>query len=249
MDNEDNISIEYDSESESVNSFLAELGSDKFKEAPVVDKEQAKLDKIKEREMKQIFLQSERENKKRMREQKLQHARDERESKKQNKTNKSSGETEDGMFSDKGTEILGKERIMLLKKVQQYKSLFPDELKSFRVKKSPTADELKDVLEEMSVLVEVNSMDSFMLDSVLQCMRLVEGASSVTNYNIQGCADLLKSNKEFHRLCKMLFIKYGCFSKVPPEMQLLMLVSTTGYMCIQKNKNKASINEYLNSTI
>lgn len=249
---EENIEYEMDSgsDSESEDSFLADLGSDKFKEKPVVDKEQVKIDKMKEKEMKQIFMQNERESKKRMREQKQQEAQEAKEAKKSNKTKKtSSPPDDDGLFSNTGTEILGRERIMLLKKVQQYKTLFPDELKTFKVKKSPSVEELKDVLEEMSVLVEVGSLDSFMLDSILQCMKLVEGASSVTNYDITGCADMLKSNAEFHRLCKMLFIKYGVFSKVPPEMQLLMLVSTTSYLCIQKNKSKSSINAYLNSTI
>ena len=101
----------------------------------------------------------------------------------------------------------------------------------------------------MAVLVEVGSMDEFMMSSVLSCMKLVEGASSATAYDIRGCADMLKTNPEFHRLCKVLFIKYNVFTKVPPEFQLILLVSTTAYMCSNKNRGKGALNEYLNTPL
>jgi hypothetical protein len=72
-----------------------------------------------------------------------------------------------------GTPILGKERLILLKKVSQYKTLFPTELKSFKIKKNPSVNELNDCLLEMATLVEVGSMDDFMMSSVLSCMKLV----------------------------------------------------------------------------
>jgi hypothetical protein len=79
---------------------------------------------------------------------------------------------------------------------------------------------------------------------------MVEGASSYSNrYDIRGCSDLLKSNKQFHSLCKQLYVKYKVFSKVPVEYQMIMLVSTTAYICNHKNRNKESLETYLNEPI
>jgi hypothetical protein len=137
-----------------------------------------------------------------------------------------------------------------LKKVKQYKSLFPEELKTFKIKKNPNITELSDALTEMEVLVETHSVDGFLMDSVLQCIKLIENVSSVSsNYDIRGCADLLKSNKQFNTLAKQLFIKYNVFSSVPAEYQMILLVSTTAYICTNKNKNKHQIDAYLNETI
>ena len=241
---EEEENIEYDFEDEGdneIDDFLADLGSDRFVSKPEVSVKQQKQEAT---EMKKIVAEQAREHKRQIAEQKRQDAQ----TKKQSKSKKSSGD-DDEMFSGDGTPILGKDKIMLMKKVQQYKSLFPDELKGFKVKKNPSPQDLTEALEEMSVLVEVGSMDEFMMSSVLSCIKLVEGASSVTSYDIRGCADMLKNNKEFNKLCKVLFIKYNVFSKVPPEFQMILLVSTTAYMCSQKNKNKGAINDYLNTTI
>ena len=202
--------------------------------------------------MKLLILQQQRDLKKEIRENKQADLANMRAEKKQEKINKKNGVSEDGddLFSGAATPILGKEKLLLLKKVAQYKSLFPDELKSFKIKKKPNALELSQALEEISVLVEVGSMDGFLMDSVFSsCMRLVEGASTMTQHDIRGCADLLKQNKEFHKLCKTLFIKYNVFSSVPPEFQLILLVSTTAFMCSNKNKQKGAINDYLNAPV
>ena len=83
----------------------------------------------------------------------------------------------------------------------------------------------------------------------MQCIKLVEGVSSYTKYDIQGLADLLKANKQFHQLSKQLFIKYKVFKAVPPEMQMLVLVSTTAYIVNCKNKRKGALNDYLNQPV
>ena len=154
------------------------------------------------------------------------------------------------LFGDKGTEIQGKDKIMLLTKIKQYKSLFPKELGKFKIKKNANTNELKDALDEMEVLVETNGVDGFLMDSVFQCIKLVEGVSTVTkNYNVTGMCDLLKSNIQFHNLCKQLFIKYGVFRSVPPEYQLVLIISTTAYICSNKNKRKSEIESYLNEPI
>jgi hypothetical protein len=159
-------------------------------------------------------------------------------------------EDDDSLFDEVGSEIIGRDRREAISKLNQYKNLFPEELKKFKVKKNASLDELKVYLNEMECIVDTSSVENFMTDSILQCIRMVEGASSYSNrYDIRGCADLLKSNKQFHSLCKQLYMKYKIFSKVPAEYQLLMLVSTTAYICNHKNRNKESLETYLNEPI
>lgn len=153
------------------------------------------------------------------------------------------------IFSKKPTEILGKDRRVLLAKIRQYKSLFPDDLKTFKIKKSPNLEELEKVIDEMDAIISTNSVENFVTDSILQCLQLVEGASSYTRHNITGLSQLLKSNKQFHSLCKQLYIKYSVFSQVPPEYQMLFLVATTAYVCKQKNISKIQMEAYLQEPI
>lgn len=252
MENDDSEN-EYESEVIGEDSdFLHDLNSDVFQPTVVTDKDVVKQRKQEEKEMKLLFQQEAREAKREIRERKASDLAEARISKKQSKENKKNGVDDecDDLFSSNGaTLILGKKKLLLLKKVAQYKSLFPQELKGFKIKKNPTPIELTAALEEMSVLVEVSSMDGFLMDSIFSCMKLVEGASSMTQHDLRGCAQMLKQNKEFHKLSKTLFIKYNVFSSVPPEFQLLLLVSTTAYMCSQKNKSRSVIDGYLNSTI
>jgi len=159
-------------------------------------------------------------------------------------------EDDDSLFDEVGSEIVGRDRRELISKLNQYKNLFPEELKKFKVKKNASTEELQVYLTEMECIVDTSSVENFLTDSILQCIRMVEGASSYSNrYDIRGCSDLLKSNKQFHSLCKQLYVKYKVFSKVPPEYQLLMLVSTTAYICNHKNRNKESLETYLNEPI
>ena len=233
--------------------FLAGMGSDQYRPAPspAALKDAEREAKAAAREMRATMLEAQRDARQRMREAKADQKERAAEAKRAAKRGaKGEPEADDGLFSDTGSPILGKSKIILLKKVQQYKSLFPAELKAFKIKKNPSEKDLADALAEMEVLVETSGVDDFMMDGVLQSIKLVEGASSyTTSCDIRGCADLLKANKQFHSLCKQLFIKYNVFSAVPAEYQLLMLVSTTAYVCAGKNKNRAAINAYLNEPL
>jgi len=153
-------------------------------------------------------------------------------------------ETND-LFDDLGTEIIGRDRRVIINKMNQYKSLFPKELAKFKVKKGATVEELHAYLQEMSTIVECSSYDNFLSDSIIQSIKLVEGGSKMTSYDISGCADMLKANPQFNNLLKQLYVKYSVFSKIPIEIQMCLLVSTTAYICVNKNKNKAALNEFL----
>jgi hypothetical protein len=235
---EENITISREEE------FLAELGSDQYQpSAPLVSDKQR--EKAEAREMKQLIMQQERERKQREKEQK----KAEKESNKKPPRSKVDNDT-DSIYGDEGTPILGRDKLVMMKKVKQYKSLFPDELSKFKIKRNPSVEDLEHALAEMEVIVETGGIDGFLMDSVVQCIKLIEGVCANTkNYDIRGCADLLKNNKQFHSLCKQLFIKYNVFSAVPCEYQLILLVSTTAYMCTQKNKNKSQLNSYLDATV
>ncbi len=152
---------------------------------------------------------------------------------------------ETGLFSDKPTELLGRDRLEIISKINQYKSLFPDQLKKFKVKNKATKEELEAYLSEAEAIIETSNVESFLTDSILECFKLIEGVSARTRYNVSGMSDMLKANKQFHSLCKQLYAKYGCFQKVPAEYQLIMIVSTTAYIAQQRNTHKSSINAFL----
>jgi hypothetical protein len=168
---------------------------------------------------------------------------------KSKKEKKPQFEDDNSLFSEKGTEILGQERRVLLSKIQQYKNLFPEELKKFKIKKNCSTQDLHLYLSEMEVIVNTDSVEQFLTDSIIQCIKLTEGVSSYTKYDISGCADMLKGNKQFHTLCKQLYIKYKVFSNIPPEWSIIILVSTTAYMCKVKNARKKELDIYLNEKI
>jgi len=154
------------------------------------------------------------------------------------------------LFSETGNQINGREKNILLKKVRQYKNLFPNELSKFKIKVNATEKELQNYLDEMEILVELDSVDDFLTDSILSSIKVIENVSATTqNYNISGLSDLLKNNKQFHTLCKQLYIKYNCFSQVPPEYQMMFLISTSMYICRNKNIKKNELNSFLNETI
>ena len=165
------------------------------------------------------------------------------------KSQKSQYEDDSSLFDDKGTELLGRDKRTILSKIQQYKSLFPEELGKFKIKKNCSTEDLKLYLSEMESIVDTSSVEQFLTDSILQCIKLTEGFSSYTKYDITGCADLLKANKQFHTLTKQMYIKYKVFEKVPPEYSLAVLVATTAYVCKNKNTKKKEIESFLSQPI
>ena len=162
---------------------------------------------------------------------------------------KSRYEDDNSLFDDQGTELIGREKRLLLAKIQQYKNLFPDELSKFKIKKNCSTTDLQLYLSEMESIVDTSSVEQFLSDSIIQCIKLTEGISTYTKYDITGCADLLKSNKQFHTLTKQMYIKYKVFDKVPPEWQLTILIATTAYICKNKNAKKKEIENFLNQPI
>ena len=153
------------------------------------------------------------------------------------------------IYSDNPTPLLGKDKRILLSKLNQYKLLFPDELKKFKIKPNCSVDDLQNALKECEVIVETNSLEVFLTDSILQCLKLVEGGSTLTRFDITGLSDNLKKNEQFHKLCKQLYVKYQVFSILPPEYSLMILVSTTAYTCTIVNQRKRELKRFLDEPI
>lgn len=217
--------------------FLDELNNINFTVPdPELEKEKEKQSKKMEKERKEFERNQKRYEK--------QEEKRERELKKINKNKNNNNNDDNELFSEHGTELLGREKRELISKLTQYKSLFPAELKKFKVKKNANVQELKEYLNEMEIIVNTSSVEQFITDSILHCIKLIEGGSSYTKYNIQGCSDMLNANPQFHQLSKMLYIKYKIFTAIPPEFQLLMLVSTTAYICKCRNDNNSKFQFY-----
>ena len=156
---------------------------------------------------------------------------------------------DDFLFSDKPTEILGKTKRELLNRISTFKTLFKEELKGFKIKKNATEIELNEYLEEMSVIVETGGVNQFVTDMMINSIKMVEPISTRTKFNISGLSDMLKMNPEFNKMTKLLYLKYNVFAKVPIEYQFALLIMTTAYICIQKNKNMNQIDNILNEPV
>lgn len=223
--------------------FLADLNNVNYREPPTKEelKEKEKIEKQREKDNNKFLKTSSRLDLDSI----FKRAKTQSTIPKTPKPQKSQYEDDNSLFDDKGTELLGKDKRMLLSKIQQYKSLFPDELGKFKIKKNCTAEDLKLYLTEMESIVDTSSVEQFLTDSILQCIKMTEGFSSYTKYDITGCADLLKGNKQFHTLTKQMYIKYKVFNNVPPEYSLAVLVATTAYVCKNKNTKKKEIESFL----
>ena len=205
--------------------FLGEFSNDTFQTEPTKDelleikkqsallREKGKLETLKQRENNRF--------------------------KKDIKKDKVIGEDDTDVFSNEGSEIFGLEKRTLLKKVQQYKFLFPKELKGFKIKKKATVIELKAYVQECETIVSLDGTEAFVLDGPYQAISVVEGVSSMTqDLDITGLSQMLKGNLQFQQLAKILFVKYNTFSRVAPEYQASFIVLTTAYICKMSNSQR-----------
>ena len=205
------------------------------KELEKENKKAEKLQKIQEREQMKLFREVEK-----------QAARDAKKDKKQILPCSFEIENEN---ENSYTELQGRTKIFLQKKINQYRELFPI-LKSIKIKKNCSEQEMEAIIEEYIAVIEVNNVDQFIYDGILQSITVVEGISQYSRlYNITGLTQILKSNVQFENTCKLLFLKYGIYSKIEPEYQLLFILSTSIYIANQKNRQKEKIQEYLNQSI
>lgn len=154
------------------------------------------------------------------------------------------------LFGSDPTPILGKDKRTLLTRAKQFKALFPDELKSFKLKANANVQELQDALDEMDVIVSVGGIQGIINEAYFTSIGMLEGISSrYETMNISGTADLLRQNPEVAKLLKMVSIKYGLFANAPPESQLLLLTCSTMLICRQQNLKRGQVRSILNTEI
>ena len=132
-------------------------------------------------------------------------------------------------------DIIGLEKRLLLHKIQQYKTLFPVQCKSFKVDKKASAEVLKQCVQELSDIVSISSMDGFVIAGVLETIEQAEGFTRYTRFNITGLAKKLREDERFDSLAKQLFIKYNVFSNIPLEAKMLFLVFVAASACKAEN--------------
>lgn len=227
-----------------MDNFLSELTNDHFvaqEDVEKIDKERLKREKEWEKEQnKQLKLNKlqEAEQKKAIKQQKdLEKA----EAKRTNVDNNT-------LFSEKGSTLYGRDRLELLTKIQQYKVLFPNNknLKQLKVKQNATVEELQSYISECEAIVDCDYVETFVTDSIL---RFGEGITMRTRFDIRGLSEMLREDPQFILLTKQLYIKYKVFSAIPCEAQMIFLITTSAYLCIQKNKQDERKQALLSKTI
>jgi hypothetical protein len=230
---------------------LEELRRDQYIPKPTKAAVQ-KEEKAQAKALKKMQMDQEREQKRQAKEAHRQETARLKEAKKRvtKSTSKSEDTDIDSLFGGEPTEIMGKDKILLLRKAKQYKTLFPSELKTFKLKKNPTVKDLSDAVQEMEIMVETGGVNEFLEDSVIQCIKVLENVSAVSpTYDVRGMSLMLQHNPQFKKLSKILFVKYNIYQNIPPEFQMLMLVGTSAMLANNKNRGKDQINAYLNGTI
>ena len=227
--------------------FLEDLSKDNFvsqSELEKQEKEREKQEKKDEKERKKIEKYERDSMKFRSQQEKM-------EEKQKKNLKKEIKEEDDKLFSEKGSEIYGRDRLQLIAKINQYKVLFPEnkQLKNLKIKKNAKIEELHEYLSECEAIIDTDVVETFMTDTIIQAIEIVEMGSTRTKYNLKGLAKALKANPQFNLLCKQLYLKYKIFSKVPPEAQLTLLVISTAYIIIEKNKNEEATNKVYDKVI
>lgn len=155
-------------------------------------------------------------------------------------------EEEDELFSKNPTPLLGKDKLILINKVKNYKMLFSKELKKFRVKKNPSVEELEESITEIETILSLSNVDLFVVEGILTSIQMIEGTTKLTKYNISGLSDILRSNPQFISLSRQLYLKYGNFINVPVEYQMLMLIATSTFIVLNHNKGINQMDDFLN---
>ena len=233
------------SSNNNIDDFLSEFHNDNFIPTPIEDK---KTKKQREKENENNDDNWMADIKQQLKEEKKDEKKQEKIYKEQKKNYDDSIKYSDELnfhdkeiYSDKPTEILGQNKRVLMAKILQYKTVFPDELKGFKIKKDPTDSELEQYLLEAEIIVNTSSVENMITDLILNVIKMMEYASSYTKKDLTGMAELLKEDKQFLQLTKLLYCKYSVFSKIPVEAQLILCIASKGVICIKKNDIKKKL--------
>lgn len=155
------------------------------------------------------------------------------------------------LFDNEGTPILGKDKRELLTRIQEYKTLFPDELKNFKIKPNASVEQLQASLSECEVIVSCSAGLNKMLDeAILSTVSVLESISQRTDaWDVTGTALALRQNPEFKILCKRLYLKHRLFSDVPVEAQLGLLIVATMMTMRSVNGKRRMVSQMLSQDL
>ena len=146
------------------------------------------------------------------------------------------------------TALYGKNKLVLIKRIEQYKLLFP-QLSNFKYSREQDEPELEAILVEFQSLIEVSSEDSFIEETIFQSIKMCEGYSAKTRYDLSGLSLVLKHNKQFTDILKILHLKYATYLSIPPEIQCCLIISCSVAIVLNKNQNKTQRDSYLDEPI
>lgn len=166
------------------------------------------------------------------------------------KTPKQSSDEFADLFGNDPTPILGKDKRTLLTRIKQYRTLFSDELKSFKIKANASVEELQEYLDEMDVIVSVGGIQGMINEGFFTATGMVEAMTSrYESMNLTGTTELLRQNPEVLKLLKVLSIKYNTFGQASPEAQLTLVCLSTALLCRQQNLKRGQVRSILNTEI
>lgn len=146
------------------------------------------------------------------------------------------------------TPIYGKTKLVLIQRLQEYKRIFP-QLENFHYSNEQDEEELQSVLVEFQSIIQINNQNEFIEDTIFNTIRMCEGTTSKTKYDISGLSIVLKHNAQFIQCLKLLHLKYSSFLEVPIEVQTALIVAVSISLVINKNQSKSSRDSYLDEPI
>ena len=206
--------------------FLSFLENDKYVPSTEIEKT--------EKQYKEYEKENEKQNKKLKADEREKQRIEKEKERNENKIKK------DELKRIKEKDLNDPKRNEIIKKINHYKILFPEIklLKSIKIAKNASIDDLNQILVDCENILQVNTIEEFIDSAILQTIKMGEKFTVKTKYNITGLSNTLKSNENFMKLSKQLYLKYGSnFSEIPIEVQMLLIVATSTWICIEKNKN------------
>ena len=139
------------------------------------------------------------------------------------------------------------EKEVIIDKINKMLILFDTEFeKEKQALPSETLINLKARLRRMELSVNSSCINNFISDAITSTLLIIEPNTANSLCDIRGLSGILKANKDFIRQCKLMSIKYGGYSNLPVELQLMFTISISAYVVISKNKNSDKIKDILN---
>jgi hypothetical protein len=144
-----------------------------------------------------------------------------------------------------------KERVLLKRKILQYKVTFPHLLKEYEFGNLDdlTPEQLENLLTEFQIVVNTSNSGFFTKTLYFESLRIGERISPIVNLRINGLAEALHSQQAVHDTLNELSLKYQDESVTSPEARLAYLTLSTAMSLHKLNTSRDIINSELNKKI